>query len=126
MLNLLADRSARPRSCCWLTTARSTRINGAARRTTRSCGSIRWVRKAPTRCFARCSATMRELGALKRLIIEKTEGNPFFMEERVQVLLDEGALVRKGAVKLTQAVGRAENSVHGASDSGRANRQAAG
>ncbi|HVA76658.1 MAG TPA: adenylate/guanylate cyclase domain-containing protein, partial [Candidatus Binataceae bacterium] len=33
-----------------------------------------------------------ELGALKRLIIEKTEGNPFFMEETVQVLLDEGAL----------------------------------
>jgi len=35
-----------------------------------------------------------DLTALKRLIIEKTEGNPFFMEETVQVLLDEGALVR--------------------------------
>ena len=31
------------------------------------------------------------------MIIEKTEGNPFFMEETVQVLLDEGALVRNGA-----------------------------
>ena len=42
---------------------------------------------------------------LKRLIIEKTEGNPFFMEETVQVLLDEGALVRDGsAVKLTQSL----------------------
>ena len=40
--------------------------------------------------------------ALKRLIIEKTEGNPFYMEETVQVLLDEGALVRNGAVKLTK------------------------
>ena len=30
------------------------------------------------------------------MIIEKTEGNPFFMEETVQVLLDEGALVRDG------------------------------
>ena len=39
---------------------------------------------------------------LKRLIIERTEGNPFFMEEMVQVLLDEGALVRNGAVKLTR------------------------
>ena len=38
-----------------------------------------------------------EVGPLKRLIIEKTEGNPFFMEETVQVLLDEGALVRDGA-----------------------------
>ena len=46
-----------------------------------------------------------ELGALKRLIIEKTGGNPFFMEETVQVLLDEGALVRKGTVKLTKSLG---------------------
>ena len=44
-----------------------------------------------------------EVAALKRVIIEKTEGNPFFMEETVQVLLDEGALVRDGAaVKLTK------------------------
>jgi class 3 adenylate cyclase/ribosomal protein L40E len=43
------------------------------------------------------------VAALKRLIIEKTEGNPFFMEETVQVLYDEGALVRDGsAVKLTK------------------------
>jgi len=40
---------------------------------------------------------------LKRLIIDKTEGNPFFMEETVQVLFDEGALVRDGAaVRLTK------------------------
>jgi class 3 adenylate cyclase len=44
-----------------------------------------------------------ELAQLKRIIVEKTEGNPFFMEETVQVLLDEGALVRNGAaVKLTR------------------------
>ena len=46
-----------------------------------------------------------DLAALKRLIVEKTEGNPFFMEETVQVLLDEGALVREGAVvKLTRSL----------------------
>jgi predicted ATPase len=39
-----------------------------------------------------------DLLPLKRLIIERTEGNPFFMEETVQVLFDEGALVRDGAV----------------------------
>jgi class 3 adenylate cyclase/tetratricopeptide (TPR) repeat protein len=38
-----------------------------------------------------------EVRPLKRLIIERTGGNPFFMEETVQVLLDEGALVRDGA-----------------------------
>jgi tetratricopeptide (TPR) repeat protein len=43
-----------------------------------------------------------DLALLKRLIIERTEGNPFFMEETVQVLLDEGALVRNGAIKLIQ------------------------
>jgi class 3 adenylate cyclase/tetratricopeptide (TPR) repeat protein len=47
-----------------------------------------------------------ELAALKKLIIEKTEGNPFFMEETVQVLLDEGALVRDGnAARLTRPLG---------------------
>jgi class 3 adenylate cyclase/tetratricopeptide (TPR) repeat protein len=45
-----------------------------------------------------------ELIPLKRLIIEKTEGTPFFMEETVQVLFDEGALVRNGAVHLTKAL----------------------
>jgi len=45
-----------------------------------------------------------DLVPLKRLIVDKTEGNPFFMEETVQVLLDEGALVRNGTVKLTKAL----------------------
>src|SRR5208283_5974108 len=39
---------------------------------------------------------------LKRLIIERTQGTPFFMEEMVQVLFDEGALVRNGATHLTR------------------------
>jgi class 3 adenylate cyclase/tetratricopeptide (TPR) repeat protein len=43
-----------------------------------------------------------DLAPLKRIIIDKTEGNPFFMEETVQVLLDEGALVRNGHLKLTK------------------------
>src|SRR5271163_3790379 len=48
----------------------------------------------------------KDLLPLKRVIIEKTEGNPFFMEETVQVLLDEGALVREGtAVRLTRPLG---------------------
>src|SRR5229473_7292806 len=45
-----------------------------------------------------------ELGPLKRLIIEKTEGNPFYMEEMVQVLFEEGALVRNGSVKITRSL----------------------
>ena len=45
------------------------------------------------------------IAPLKRVIIEKTEGNPFFMEETVQVLVDEGALVRDGnACRLTRPI----------------------
>jgi len=47
----------------------------------------------------------KNLEPLKRLILEKTEGNPFFMEETVQVLLDDGALVRNGTLKLTKSLG---------------------
>jgi len=43
-----------------------------------------------------------ELAPLKRLIIEKTEGNPFFMEETLEALLDDGALVRNGGIKLVK------------------------
>jgi class 3 adenylate cyclase/tetratricopeptide (TPR) repeat protein len=39
---------------------------------------------------------------LKRLIIERTEGNPFFMEEMVQALFEQGVLARNGAVKLVK------------------------
>src|SRR5260370_13108197 len=41
---------------------------------------------------------------LKRLIIERTEGNPFFMEEIVQALSEDGVLVRNGAVKLAKSM----------------------
>jgi class 3 adenylate cyclase/tetratricopeptide (TPR) repeat protein len=43
-----------------------------------------------------------ELAPLKRLIIERTEGNPFFIEEIVQALFEDGVLQRNGSVKLTR------------------------
>jgi class 3 adenylate cyclase/tetratricopeptide (TPR) repeat protein len=43
-----------------------------------------------------------ELAPLKRLIIERTEGTPFFMEEMVQALFEDGALARNGGVHLTR------------------------
>jgi tetratricopeptide (TPR) repeat protein len=45
---------------------------------------------------------MRALQSLKRLIIEKTQGNPFFMEEIVRALVEQGVLVRNGATTLTK------------------------
>jgi hypothetical protein len=44
----------------------------------------------------------RELGPLKRIIIERTEGNLFFIEEMLQALFDEGVLARNGMVKITR------------------------
>src|SRR5262249_5110252 len=45
-----------------------------------------------------------ELGPIKTTIIERTEGNPFFIEELVQALFDEGVLVRNGTVKVGRSI----------------------
>jgi len=45
-----------------------------------------------------------DLIPLRQLIIERTEGNPFFIEETVQMLLDVGALVGNGSSKLTKTL----------------------
>jgi class 3 adenylate cyclase/tetratricopeptide (TPR) repeat protein len=46
-----------------------------------------------------------ELSQLKRQIIERTQGTPFFMEEMVQALFEEGVLQRNGTVKLAKPIG---------------------
>jgi class 3 adenylate cyclase len=45
-----------------------------------------------------------ELEPLKRLIADKTEGNPFFLEEIVQALFEQGVLTRNGRVKLSRSL----------------------
>ncbi|MGO4304444.1 adenylate/guanylate cyclase domain-containing protein [Cupriavidus sp. RAF12] len=46
----------------------------------------------------------RSLEPLKRLVLDKTEGNPFFMEEVVQTLVEEGALLgQPGCYHIEQA-----------------------
>jgi predicted ATPase len=45
------------------------------------------------------------LAPLKRLLIERTEGNPFFLEESVRALVETGVLVGEpGAYRLAQAL----------------------
>jgi class 3 adenylate cyclase/tetratricopeptide (TPR) repeat protein len=41
---------------------------------------------------------------LKRLITERSEGNPLFIEEIYQALIEEGVLVRNGVVKITRSL----------------------
>ena len=43
-----------------------------------------------------------DLEPLQRLVIERTEGNPFFIEELVRALFDDGTLIRNGTVKVTR------------------------
>jgi tetratricopeptide (TPR) repeat protein len=45
-----------------------------------------------------------ELDPLKRMVAERTGGNPFFIEEIVQALFEDGALVRNGSIKVTCSV----------------------
>jgi predicted ATPase len=45
------------------------------------------------------------LASLKRLLIHRTEGNPFFLEESVRTLVEVGALAgERGAYRLTKAL----------------------
>jgi class 3 adenylate cyclase/predicted ATPase len=43
-----------------------------------------------------------DLTSLKKLIIERTEGNPFFMEEMCQAMLEDGVIARNGVVRLVK------------------------
>jgi class 3 adenylate cyclase len=43
-----------------------------------------------------------DLAPLKRIIIERSEGNPFFIEETVQAMFEEGVLARNGKVSLAR------------------------
>jgi tetratricopeptide (TPR) repeat protein len=45
-----------------------------------------------------------ELDPLKRMVAERTGGNPFFIEEIVQALFEDGALVRNGSIRVTRSV----------------------
>ena len=47
-----------------------------------------------------------EIEPLKRLIIERSEGTPFFMEETIQALFEDGTLVRNGYTKLTRPLSK--------------------
>ena len=105
-LDLLADGIANARVLLLVNYRPEYRHNWGCEVTIPSCGWILWGGRAPKRCSARCSvsrpqaedraAARNGLEALKRFIIDKTQGNPFFMEEMVQALFDQGALARNG------------------------------
>jgi predicted ATPase len=46
----------------------------------------------------------KDLNQLKHVIIERTQGTPFFIEEMVQALFEQGVLQRNGTLKLAQPI----------------------
>jgi hypothetical protein len=63
-------------------------------------------RESASKILAALLGESAELDALKHIMIERTQGNPFFIEEMVQALFDEGALVRNGTVKVARPLGQ--------------------
>ena len=63
---------------------------------------------------------------LKQLLIARTQGNPFFLEESVRTLVETGVLVgERGAYRLAQAGREPAGAGHGAGGPGGAHRPAA-
>src|SRR5438067_13361194 len=75
---------------------------GAAVPTTRSCAWTRSAARVPGRMLGALLGGGTELEPLRRLIAERSEGNPFFIEEIIQSLFEHGALTRNGSIKLTR------------------------
>jgi class 3 adenylate cyclase len=48
-----------------------------------------------------------DLNSLKRLVTDRTSGNPFFIEEMVQSLFEQGVLARNGTVRLARPLPQA-------------------
>ena len=77
---------------------------GAARRTTRNSGSIRCRPTSADELLETLLGRRPPVSApLKRLLIERTGGNPFFLEESVRALVETAALVgERGAYRLAR------------------------
>ena len=101
---MLSESVASARILLLVTTGPSIGMSGGRRRTTRNCG-LRPSAKQRRKNFLTRLAWGRRVSAhrtdvhigaplqvLKQLILEKTEGTPFFMEEVVQTLAEEGVL----------------------------------
>ena len=92
VLDRLMESLPTPASCCSSTTDPSTSTPGAARPTTPSSGSIRCPPRAPKRYSTPCWVTDRPSSRSRAMLIERTEGNPFFLEESVQTLVETQVL----------------------------------
>ena len=105
LLDRLIESLPTAPSCCWSTIAPSTSTAGAARR---YYTQLRLDPLPPASADAFLQALLGDdpsLAPLTQLLIARTEGNPFFLEESVRTLVETGrAGGRTGASRLTQAL----------------------
>jgi predicted ATPase len=101
-LDLLAESIANARVLLLVNYRPEYRHESPTNRTTHNCGWMHWTSKAEM--LATLLGESVELNQLKQKIINSTEGNPFFIEEMVRALFDEGALVRNGSVTITRSL----------------------
>ena len=82
-------------------------MNGRAGAIICSSGSIPWAAKAPRQCSRGCSVKGRNSKHSSDRSPSAPGGNPFFIEEMVQALFEQGILARNGAVKLVRPLAQA-------------------
>ncbi len=49
-----------------------------------------------------------EMGPLKLMVTERSQGNPFFIEEIIHALFDDGVLIRNGTVKVARTLAQVQ------------------
>ena len=117
-----SSRACRPRGCCCSsTTGPSTSTAGAARPTTPSCASIPCRPRAPG-AAPRPPRRGRALHPSSAMLIERTEGNPFFLEESVRTLVETGRSRASAALSAGEGPRRHPGPGDGAGHPGRAHR----
>ncbi len=124
--SLVESLPDRPAPAAGQLPARVPATPGAARPTTRQLRSIPLPPESAEELLRRAARRRRRpCSPLKRLLIERTEGNPFFLEESVRTLVETGALAgERGAYRLAQPVDSVAGAGDGAGDPGRAHRPA--
>jgi zinc-ribbon domain len=66
-------------------------------------GSTRWRPRAPKPCSGPSRGENHRLAPFTRMLIERAEGNPFFLEESVQTLVETRMLIgERGAYRLAR------------------------
>src|SRR6516164_8036352 len=91
-----------PASCCWSTTGPSTVKKWGNRSYYTQLRLDPLATENTAEMLSELLGDGPELRSLKHMIAERTEGNPFFIEEIIQALSADGELVRNGTVKLVR------------------------